>query len=160
MKINAVDSSPNVSQHVNSSAERLNRLNSLNGQANAPSLAHPDGHPDAGQLEKLEGNEQFINNNEPIQAPRSRDYAWSKHLVAGGMAGVASRSCTAPLDRIKVLLQVRGHELQSIRSCASFIRKEGGMLAFWRGNGINCIKIAPEIALRFMFYEQVRLFAC
>ena len=148
MKINPVDSSPNVS-HVNSSAERLN------GQASATTTDHLD----SGSLDKLEGNEQFANNNEPIQAPvRKSDYAWSKHLAAGGMAGVASRTCTAPLDRIKVLLQVRGHELHSIRSCASFIRKEGGLLAFWRGNGINCIKIAPEIALRFMFYEQVGLF--
>ena len=162
MKINPADSSPNVSRHVNST-ERLAHLKSLNGQANGQANGQVNGlasgpsesHLDAGPLETLEGNEQFINNNEPIQAPRSRDYAWSKHLVAGGMAGVASRTCTAPLDRIKVLLQVRGHELKSIRSCASFIRSEGGLLAFWRGNGINCIKIAPEIALRFMFYEQV-----
>lgn len=147
MKTHPVDSSPNVS-HVNSSAERLN------GQAGTAA-----GHLDSGHLEKLEGNEQFANNNEPIQAPaRKSDYAWSKHLLAGGIAGVASRTCTAPLDRIKVLLQVRGHELHSIRSCASFIGKEGGLFAFWRGNGINCIKIAPEIALRFMFYEQVSLF--
>ena len=151
MKINSVDSSPNVSHHVNS----VERLNSQAGSLSR-SAHHDTSNLD--QLEaKLEGNEQFVNNNEPIQAPVSKsDYAWSKHLAAGGMAGVASRTCTAPLDRIKVLLQVRGHELQSIRSCASFIRNEGGLLAFWRGNGINCIKIAPEIALRFMFYEQVR----
>lgn len=84
------------------------------------------------------------------------DYAWMKHLFAGALAGVASRTCTAPLDRIKVLLQVKTSEVQSITSCYKFIKEEGGYRAFWRGNGINCIKIAPEIALRFMFYEQVR----
>ena len=29
-----------------------------------------------------------------------------RHLVAGGMAGAVSRTATAPLDRLKVMLQV------------------------------------------------------
>src|SRR3954468_9497608 len=33
---------------------------------------------------------------------------WWRHLVAGAVAGCMSRTCTAPLDRLKVFLQV-GH---------------------------------------------------
>ena len=31
---------------------------------------------------------------------------WWRHLVAGGMAGAISRTSTAPLDRVKIMLQV------------------------------------------------------
>lgn len=32
---------------------------------------------------------------------------WWRHLVSGGVAGAVSRTFTAPLDRLKVFLQVK-----------------------------------------------------
>ncbi|KAL5012774.1 hypothetical protein ScPMuIL_011325 [Solemya velum] len=82
---------------------------------------------------------------------------WWRHLVAGGAAGAVSRTCTAPLDRLKVLLQVHGSRKNiSIVSGFQHMLKEGGAKSLWRGNGINVIKIAPESALKFMAYEQVK----
>ncbi|XP_049784341.1 calcium-binding mitochondrial carrier protein SCaMC-2 [Schistocerca cancellata] len=81
---------------------------------------------------------------------------WWRHLVAGGMAGAVSRTCTAPLDRLKVYLQVHGSKQTSMRSCLNHLFKEGGFWSFWRGNGINVVKIAPESAIKFMAYEQCK----
>ena len=82
--------------------------------------------------------------------------AW-KHLVAGGLAGGISRSFTAPLDRIKVMLQVHGTKANI--GIASGLRKmvaEGGVKSLWRGNGANIIKIAPESAMKFAAYEHIK----
>ncbi|XP_026464206.1 calcium-binding mitochondrial carrier protein SCaMC-2-A-like isoform X1 [Ctenocephalides felis] len=80
---------------------------------------------------------------------------WWRHLVAGGVAGAVSRTCTAPLDRIKVFLQVQTQQLR-IMDCYRCMMKEGGMTGLWRGNGINVLKIAPESAIKFAAYEKVK----
>jgi len=82
---------------------------------------------------------------------------WWRHLVAGGVAGAVSRTCTAPLDRLKIFLQVHGgrkklHILDTFR----YMLREGGVKGLWRGNGINVIKIAPESAIKFAAYDSLK----
>ncbi|XP_078282561.1 calcium-binding mitochondrial carrier protein SCaMC-2-B isoform X2 [Rhinoraja longicauda] len=83
---------------------------------------------------------------------------WWRQLVAGGGAGAVSRTCTAPLDRLKVLMQVHASKSNNMGIAGGFrhMIKEGGFRSLWRGNGINAIKIAPESALKFMAYEQIK----
>ncbi|KAL5110299.1 Calcium-binding mitochondrial carrier protein SCaMC-1 [Taenia crassiceps] len=83
--------------------------------------------------------------------------AW-RTLLAGGLAGCVSRTATAPLDRIKTIYQARGGRAASTGLVGSFRRmlKEGGYISMWRGNGVNCIKIAPEQAFRFQAYETYK----
>ncbi|XP_023294282.2 calcium-binding mitochondrial carrier protein SCaMC-2 isoform X1 [Lucilia cuprina] len=80
---------------------------------------------------------------------------WWRHLAAGGVAGAVSRTCTAPLDRIKVFLQVQTHKT-GISDSLRYMLKEGGLRSMWRGNGINVIKIAPESAIKFAAYEKIK----
>lgn len=81
----------------------------------------------------------------------------SRYLIAGAVAGATSRTATAPLDRLKVVLQVqttRARIMPAVRG----IWKEGGFLGFFRGNGLNVMKVAPESAIRFYTYERLKSF--
>ncbi|XP_021100792.1 calcium-binding mitochondrial carrier protein SCaMC-3 isoform X3 [Heterocephalus glaber] len=83
---------------------------------------------------------------------------WWKQLVAGAVAGAVSRTGTAPLDRLKVFMQVHAsktNRLNILGGLRSMVQ-EGGILSLWRGNGINVLKIAPESAIKFMAYEQIK----
>ena len=91
-----------------------------------------------------------------------------KFLLAGGVAGAVSRTCTAPFDRLKIFLITRIPDmggtavtgkpgmggLKSIGGAVARIYAEGGVLAFWVGNGLNVMKIFPESAIKFLSYES------
>ena len=38
------------------------------------------------------------------------------------------------------------------------IYREGGLRGFWLGNGLNCMKIIPESAIKFFTYEYMKRF--
>jgi len=75
-------------------------------------------------------------------------------LLAGALAGCCSRTATAPLDRVKVIVQATGAN-QGLIEGFKRIYYEGGWRAFWRSNGINVVKVAPETALKFIMYERL-----
>ncbi|PVH65797.1 hypothetical protein PAHAL_1G078600 [Panicum hallii] len=79
----------------------------------------------------------------------------SKYLIAGGIAGAASRTATAPLDRLKVNMQVQTNRT-TVAHAVKSIWREGGLVGFFRGNGLNVVKVAPESAIRFYTYEMLK----
>ncbi|EDO32185.1 predicted protein [Nematostella vectensis] len=87
-----------------------------------------------------------------------RSGMWWRQLVAGGGAGVVSRTATAPLDRLKVLLQVQASSTNRFGIVSGFkmMLREGGIKSLWRGNGANVIKIAPESGIKFFAYEKAK----
>ncbi|XP_078447555.1 calcium-dependent mitochondrial ATP-magnesium/phosphate carrier protein 2-like [Wolffia australiana] len=79
----------------------------------------------------------------------------SKYLIAGGVAGAASRTATAPLDRLKVMMQVQTTKLSAINAVKD-LWKEGRLKGFFRGNGLNVVKVTPESAIKFYSFEMLK----
>lgn len=78
-----------------------------------------------------------------------------KSLLTGSISGAISRTLTNPLERLKMLKQVKVPEYESLtvwRSLKYMWRNEGfyGLL---KGNGVNVIRIAPFSAFEFFFYD-------
>eukprot|EP01128_Nolandella_sp_AFSM9_P003811 TRINITY_DN1682_c0_g1_i2.p1 TRINITY_DN1682_c0_g1~~TRINITY_DN1682_c0_g1_i2.p1 ORF type:complete len:482 (+),score=77.18 TRINITY_DN1682_c0_g1_i2:195-1448(+) len=94
---------------------------------------------------------------EDIPVPKYGDKQYPPIILlsAGGIAGAISRTATAPLDRIKVLFQA-GNINSSLGAAFKQVYREGGFLSFYRGNGTNVIKIAPETAVKFWAYENLK----
>ncbi|XP_058515758.1 mitochondrial adenyl nucleotide antiporter SLC25A24 isoform X3 [Ochotona princeps] len=80
-----------------------------------------------------------------------------KRLVVAGIASAVARTCTAPFDRLKVMMQVQSLKTRRMRLVSGFEQmiKEGGILSLWRGNGVNVLKIAPETSIKIGSYEQL-----
>ncbi|XP_024377247.1 calcium-dependent mitochondrial ATP-magnesium/phosphate carrier protein 3 [Physcomitrium patens] len=80
-----------------------------------------------------------------------------RFLLAGAVAGAMSRTATAPLDRLKVMLAVQTHSTtSSIMHGLTHIYQKNGVIGFFRGNGLNVLKVAPESAIKFYAYEIMK----
>ncbi|GAN08169.1 calcium-binding mitochondrial carrier protein SCaMC-1-like isoform X3 [Mucor ambiguus] len=81
------------------------------------------------------------------------------YLLAGGIAGAVSRTCTAPFDRLKVYLITHSSTPQNPLTLATAVRSiysHGGWKSFFVGNGLNVMKIIPESAIKFYSYESCK----
>lgn len=78
-----------------------------------------------------------------------------KYFLAGGSAGVISRTCTAPFDRIKVFLIANDKTLH-VSQVLKTIYKKAGLKGFYVGNGLSAMKIFPESAIKFGSFELVK----
>ncbi|GLI65280.1 hypothetical protein VaNZ11_008772, partial [Volvox africanus] len=86
-------------------------------------------------------------------------------LVCSGGSSAIAKSVVAPLERIKILRQVQ--HMAAVDSAVRYndIRdalrrlpaREGGVLALWRGNGANVVRLVPDVAFRFVVHDQFRV---
>ena len=80
-----------------------------------------------------------------------------EYFVAGGIAGVVSRTIIAPIERVKILYQVsRASASTSWVALAPRIWREEGLLAFWKGNTAAVTRVLPYMSLTFLSYEEYR----
>ncbi|KAI8998357.1 mitochondrial carrier domain-containing protein [Gaertneriomyces semiglobifer] len=81
-----------------------------------------------------------------------------KYFICGGMAGAVSRTATAPLDRVKVLLVTNASQQSPppLLDTLKLIYSQGGLRSFYRGNMLNVIKIVPESGVKFLTFELAK----
>lgn len=90
--------------------------------------------------------------------------SFMKDLAAGGIAGGVSKTVVAPIERVKLLLQVQKDNTQLTEAqrykgiVDAFVRipKEQGFVSFWRGNTANVIRYFPTQALNFAFKDKYK----
>jgi solute carrier family 25 (adenine nucleotide translocator) protein 4/5/6/31 len=89
-------------------------------------------------------------------------------FTAGGAAAIMSKTVTAPVDRVKLLLQLQNRstmagtsemsrQYNGMLDCFKRLCAEQGVKSLWRGNSANVMRCLPSNTLNFVLRDQYRL---
>ena len=67
----------------------------------------------------------------------------TKHIMSGALSACFSRSCVAPLERIKLEVVLHRRQGEGIKQVARSIAHQEGWKGFWKGNLLNLLRTAP-----------------
>eukprot|EP00798_Chlamydomonas_sp_ICE-L_P030784 gene30784-35825_t len=90
---------------------------------------------------------------------------FSVQLLCAGGAGAIAKTSVAPLERVKILLQVQSmgsvppaEQYKGLYDALQRIPQlEGGWRALFRGNGANVLRLVPEVGFKFVVHDQFRV---
>ena len=87
-------------------------------------------------------------------------------FAAGGISGAIAKTATAPIERVKLIIQtqdanpkIKSGEVPrytGIGNCFTRVYQEQGLGAFWRGNFVNVIRYFPTQAFNFAFKDTIK----
>jgi len=87
-------------------------------------------------------------------------------FLAGGISGAISKTATAPIERVKLVIQTQDANPKIISGevkryagmgdAFSRISSEQGISAFWRGNATNIIRYFPTQAFNLAFKDTIK----
>merc|ERR1711920_499007 len=87
-------------------------------------------------------------------------------FCAGGVAGAVAKTATAPIERVKLLIQTQDANPKIISgevprytgvvNCFSRVAAEQGIGSFWRGNLANVVRYFPTQAFNFAFKDTIK----
>ena len=94
--------------------------------------------------------------------------SFKQDFILGGCTAVVSKTCTAPMERVKLLLQTQKSNpalmkqggYKGIGDCFLKVMKTQGLKTFWRGNGVNVLRYFPTQAFNFSFKSRFRKILC
>jgi len=87
-------------------------------------------------------------------------------FAAGGISGAVAKTLTAPIERVKLIIQTQDANpliksgqvarYTGIGNCFTRVYQEQGLQAFWRGNFTNVIRYFPTQAFNFAFKDTIK----
>jgi len=78
-------------------------------------------------------------------------------LICGAAAGIAAKTCIAPMERIKMSFQVSSEKFTLAAAFArgkDLVHKQGA-LSMWRGHSTTILRVAPYAGLSYFFHDYV-----
>jgi solute carrier family 25 (adenine nucleotide translocator) protein 4/5/6/31 len=91
--------------------------------------------------------------------------AFATNFLIGGVNATVTMTATAPIERIKLLLQSQdellktnrlSHRYKGITDCFKRVIADEGIKPLWRGNSANIIRYFPSQALNFAFNDYFK----
>jgi solute carrier family 25 (adenine nucleotide translocator) protein 4/5/6/31 len=91
-----------------------------------------------------------------------------KDFMIGGVSAAVSKTAVAPIERVKLLLQVQDanknieveNRYKGIGDCFTRVYREQGFTSLWRGNLANVIRYFPTQAMNFAFKDTYKKVFC
>ena len=87
-------------------------------------------------------------------------------FAAGGISGAIAKTATAPIERVKLIIQTQDSNPKIISgevkrytgiiNCFTRVAAEQGIISFWRGNFTNVIRYFPTQAFNFAFKDSIK----
>lgn len=113
------------------------------------------------------GSDVFVPSVNPASPPKPKEKNFIVDFAVGGVAAAVSKTCVAPIERVKLLLQTQDSHpdiksgkvarYDGIMNCFSRVAREQGVSSYWRGNLANCIRYFPTQAFNFAFKDTFKL---
>ncbi len=77
----------------------------------------------------------------------------AKRLLSGAVSAIVSRTCVAPLERIKLELVLRNTDKTHVLDVARDILAAEGVRGFWKAHLINILRTTPYKAINYASYD-------
>lgn len=95
---------------------------------------------------------------------KKKNSKFFQDFFVGGISAAVSKTVVAPIERVKLLLQVQDAQKNipadqrytGIQDCFSRVYREQGVASFWRGNWANVVRYFPTQALNFAFKDTYK----
>eukprot|EP00286_Rhodomonas_abbreviata_P003154 CAMPEP_0181347672 /NCGR_PEP_ID=MMETSP1101-20121128/34002_1 /TAXON_ID=46948 /ORGANISM="Rhodomonas abbreviata, Strain Caron Lab Isolate" /LENGTH=344 /DNA_ID=CAMNT_0023459899 /DNA_START=25 /DNA_END=1059 /DNA_ORIENTATION=- len=115
------------------------------------------------------GDQKYANETGKMKKGKKEiKLGFGEDFMLSGIAAVTSKTISAPIERIKMVVQNQDEMIKrgtlerpfkGIADCTGWIMKNEGVAAFWKSNLTNCIRYFPTQALNFAFKGKIKTVA-